>query len=264
MEGDLERGRVLGEASLSLARSLGDAEEVGRALLLLGIVAEDELDHSRSESLMREALATFRKSDNDYGVRKTLGLLGFDAIARRDYEEARSLLEEAVKLSRHAQDSRGVLTGVANLWYVFARQGRLKDALPLLRESLLVANELSDLLAVASQLEDAAGVAAQRRDCERAAIMLGGAAALLEKTGHTFEPVQHEQHEETVNILRLELEGDLLTQSWNKGQKMTPDELVAYAVAFIDSAITSARGTSSAPPRVSGRSDLLARGSWPP
>jgi tetratricopeptide (TPR) repeat protein len=236
MQGDLERAREFGEASLSLARSVEEAEDIGRALLLLGIVAEDELDHDRSESLMREALAIFRSSENQHGVRKTLGLLGFDAIARKDYQDARSLLEEAVELSRKADDSSGVLTGVANLWYVFAQQGQLKDALPLLRESVLLAYELSDFLVVTSQLEDVAAVAAELRDYELAAVMLGGAAALLETTGHAFEPVQQEQHEETVAILRLGLEGDRLARSWDRGRKMTLEELVTDAVRFIDSA----------------------------
>jgi predicted ATPase/class 3 adenylate cyclase len=236
MQGDLERAGAFAETSLSLARSVGDAEDIGHALVMLGIIAQDEKRHDSSESLLREALAVFRGCGNESEVRDTLGLLGFDAIARNDYEEARSVLEEAIDLSRETEDSWSLLRGVSNLAYVLAQQGRRKDALPLLRESLLLAHELSDLLAVACQLEDVAAVTVQLRDYERAAVIMGGAAAVLERTGHTFEPVQQAQHYETVSILRNELEAKRFAQAWDSGTKMSPGELVTYAADFIDSA----------------------------
>jgi len=236
MQSDLEQAQAFGEASLSLARSIGDLEGVGRALLILGYVASGELDYDKAESLQREALAVFRRCGNEGKVRLTLGMLGFLAIARREYDEARSVLEEALVLSRNADDAEGVLVAVANLGHVFVRQRRFEDARPPLRESVLLAHELSDVVMVASQLEDIAGLAAGQRHYERAAVMLAGASALREATGFTYDPVFQQFHEETVSILRRELEGERLRQPREQGGKMTVDELVVYALDYIDSA----------------------------
>jgi tetratricopeptide (TPR) repeat protein len=162
-------------------------------------------------------------------------MLGFLAIARGDYASARSTIEEALAMSRRAGDQRGISVNVANLGFLSAWQGRFEEALPLLRESVLLAHELLDVGGVASQLEDIAAVAAARSGCEQAAVMLGGAEVLYEATGSAFLPVQHEQHARTVSILRRELDTDQLARSWDRGRKMTPDQLVAYAVEFIDS-----------------------------
>jgi predicted ATPase len=241
-QGDLVRALSLGETSVSLAHTLEDPATLGRALVTLGIIVEDALDHERSETLLREALAVFRASGNGSEVRSTLGLLGFDAIARGDLAEAGSVLEEALALSREARDARGVLRSVGNLWYVLARQGRLGEALPLLQESVLVAHELSDLPALACQLEDVAAVAVELRRWERGAVMVGGAAAIMESTGHTFEPVQLRQHEGTVSALRRELGEDGLTASLHRGQQMSADELVTYTVEFVALALPTGAG----------------------
>jgi predicted ATPase/class 3 adenylate cyclase len=234
MQRDADQAEALGEASLSMARRIGDSEGIGRALLILGYVASDELDYDKAESLHREALAAFRESGNDGKVRVTLGMLGFDAIARRNYEEARRVLEEALVLSRDAHDSEGVLIAASNLGHVLVRQGRLEDARLPLRESVLLAHEQSDVVNVACQLEDIAGLAAGQHDCEQAAVMLGGAAELREATGFTHDPVGQEFHEEIVSNVRRDLDGDRLRRSWEQGRKMSLDELVVYALGFLD------------------------------
>ncbi len=116
-------------------------------------------------------------------------MLGFLAVARGDYPQARSAIEEALSLSRQAHDTRGILVGVSNLGHLAAQRGRFDEALPLIREALLLAHEFLDVNGVANELEVLAWVAASQRECEPAAILLGGAEALHEATESAFEPV---------------------------------------------------------------------------
>jgi tetratricopeptide (TPR) repeat protein len=235
MQGDLEPARAYGEASFSIAKEAGDLEGAGRALLVLGYIALDGSDYESAESLHRQALAAFRECGSDRRVRITLGMLGFDAIAQKDYDEARRVLEEALILSRIADDSRGVQVATANLGFALVCQGRSEEARIHLRESLLLAHETSDVVNTSLELEDIAGLAAAQEDCEAAAVLLGGAAEFLEATGFWRDPVMEELRQQTIAILREKLEGEDLRQSWERGRKMPIDELVAYAVDFVDS-----------------------------
>jgi predicted ATPase len=233
--GDLDTAELCGQEALTLAKHLGEAESVGRSLRLLGIVSGDRRGFERSESLLREALAVFDQCGNDREVTETLGMLGFLEIARGDYAQARSVIEEALALSRAVNDPIGIGINVSNLGWVLARQGRFDEALPLMRESVLWVRDVSDVNAVANQLEDVAAAAAGLGDSVSASVMLGGAELLHERTDAAFEPVGRETHEDTVARLQRELDEELLSECWERGRNMSLDELVDYAVEFIDS-----------------------------
>jgi predicted ATPase/class 3 adenylate cyclase len=233
--GDLERARELGEASLSLARRLGDLTAIGEALLALGINAGDAGDHDRSESLEREALAAFSEAGNQRLVRETLGMLGFLAIARHNFAQARAVLEEALELSREAGDVRGVLVGAGNLGHLAVRESRFEEAFPLMREALLLVHQQFDVQGVADTLEDIAAGAAAELHCEQAAVMLAGADVLREGAEAVLEPVGQALREETLSLLRRNVPEDELAAARHRGRGMTLDQIVSYAVQFIDS-----------------------------
>ncbi len=230
---DLERARELAEAALSLATRIGDSTSVGVALEILGIVSGVGGDYEEAESLMREALAVFSRNGDERNVREMLAMLGWAALARRDYPQARSVIGEALELSRQAHDSRGVFYGTGNLGHVAAREGRFAEALQLFREALLIGQQ-QDLQSEADTLEEVAAVAAAQLRCEQAAVMLGGADALREGTGAKQELVGQALREETLSILRGNLEADRLAAALERGQAMTLEQSVAYAVQFID------------------------------
>jgi predicted ATPase/class 3 adenylate cyclase len=242
-QGDLEPAREFANAALSLAKSIDDSTSVGTALAVLGTTSGVGGDYERSESLLREALAVFSHSRDERNVRETLALLGWVALARRDYAQARPVIEEALELSRRADDSRGVFYGVGNLGHVAAREGRFEEALQLLREALLIGQQ-QDIQSEMDTLQDVAAVAAAQRYYEQAAAMLGGADALREGTEAEQELVAKALREETLSILESNLEADQLTAAWERGRAMTLEQVVAYAVEFIDAkqGVAEARG----------------------
>jgi predicted ATPase/class 3 adenylate cyclase/Tfp pilus assembly protein PilF len=243
-QGDLEPAQEFADAALSLARSIDDSTSVGTALAVLGVTSGGGGDYERSESLLREALAVFSRSGDKRNVRETLALLGWVALARRDYAQARSVIEEALELSRRADDSRGVFYGVGNLGHVAAREGRFEEALQLLREALLIGQQ-QDVQSEADALQEVAAVAAAQSYYEHAAAMLGAADALREGTEAAQEFVAKALREETLSILESNLEADQLTAAWQRGRAMTLEQVVAYAVEFIDSTqdVAQARGS---------------------
>jgi hypothetical protein len=63
-------------------------------------------------------------------------------------------------------------------------------------------------------------------------MILGGSEALFEGAGGAREPVWRELHEETLSILQQGL-GDDLTGPRQQGSVLALDELVAYALQFM-------------------------------
>ena len=235
-QGDLDRARTSAEEWLALVRRVGEATDVAEALRTLGMIACDMGDYEVSEALQREALALFRRSCNDRQVRESLAMLAWVGIARRDYPKARSGYEETLTLSREAGDSRGILLAVGNLAHVALRQGQILEALDFMREAVPLAYDNFNLEYLAEVLTQVAAVAARQDQYERAAVILGGAEALFEGAGGVREPVWHELHEETVTILRHELQADGLAACRERGRSMTVEQLVADAQRFIVSA----------------------------
>jgi tetratricopeptide (TPR) repeat protein len=199
------------------------------------LVVGSRQDFERSDELQREALAVFAEMGNEEEVRESLGMLAFLAIARGDLVSARSAIEDALARSRAAADQRGIHVNVSNLGHVLARQGCFGDALEPLRESLLLGQDRLDVKGVADQLHDLAIVAAGVGSSEEAAVILGGAEALYEATGSGFEPVGSDAYEQTLSVLRGDLDDAALAEAWRRGKQMSVDDLVSYAVEFIDS-----------------------------
>ena len=121
------------------------------------------------------------------------------------------------------------MRNVSNLGHVLAREGRFHEALGPLIESVLLVYEQHDLFGLAAQLEDLAGAAAGLGRCVDAAVMLGGAEALRERTGNPVTPAFGEWREEILSRVRSELDAVRLSECWRRGSGLSADELVAYA-----------------------------------
>jgi tetratricopeptide (TPR) repeat protein len=242
MQEDLQRAQTFAGESLALARSVGDTEGIGRSLLILGFVAGAEGDHDRCESALQEAIAVFSASGNDLEATFTLHMRGYFALARRDYSEARALIGDALARSRQAGDAGGVVIGTGNLGSVAREEGRTSEALILFRESLLLAHELLDLQRVLDNLWEIAAALAAQQEHQGAAVILGGAEALRESTGSVLHGPEYEVHEETVGILRRELDAERLDRFWAEGRAMGLHQLVTCTVEMIDSVLLGLEG----------------------
>lgn len=140
-------------------------------------------------------------------------------------------------MSRDAGDVRGVVLSGGNLGHVLAHERRLDEALGLQREALLLEREHSDVPYVSNTLVEIAAIAIARSDFEAAAILVGGAAALLEATGFELDPVLRTSYEEICAVLEAEVETETLALATTRGYQMPLDELVSYAIEFTDSAV---------------------------
>ena len=234
-QGDLDAARMLAEERLELARAIGDLDAVGTALDSLGIIECYAGKFDRGEQLQREAVAVFTASGNDINLRRALGMLGFLLFARGAYAEAREVCQKALTMSRAAGDRRGIGIAASHLGNVLGHEGSFDEALLLQREALLMAEELHDAQATGAVLLDVAVLAIALQAYEAAGEMLGAVGGLAESNEFALLSIQTESFDETLQALRQQFGSDQLDRIIARGRQRRLDELVEYAVAFIDS-----------------------------
>jgi len=232
---DVDIARGLGEESLELARLTNDTDAIGVALLQLGTNEHIAGNHGRAEELEREALDVFAASGNARQVRQTLGLLGNLLYQNGKYSEAREVCEEALAKSRAAGDGRNAALAATNLGQVLAHEGDIEEALRLQREALLLAHELLDLQLVVGALLDIGALAVSRGDHGSAGVLLTALAALAESMEFALASADADFFEEMLKEVHENLDRRVLDEAVDKGRRLSLEDLVAYAVEFIDS-----------------------------
>ncbi|HEY5428324.1 MAG TPA: tetratricopeptide repeat protein [Solirubrobacteraceae bacterium] len=227
--------RDLHEQSREIWESLGDAEGVASAQNYLGFVAwlSGELD--RTDPLCLEALAEFRRSGNLRDVAVTLISLGASAVYRGESDLAAERLGEALAISRRLGFQEGVAWSLHEL-AILARRRRRPTGEPelMLRDALLVHQQLGDRWRMASVLEEIAGSALVRRDASSAVRLFACAQALRERIDTPVPPAEAPDREAALARLGRQLTPAAFHSAWTEGSGLALDRAVADAVAAID------------------------------
>src|SRR5207249_7776045 len=134
------------------------------------------------------SMALFRELGDKQGITIALSIFGAIAHAQGDNGRALALLEECLALQREIGGKWGMATAHNRLGMVTHVQGDDGRALAFYAESLTLCRELEDKYSLAECFEGLAGVAVAQQQLERAARLLGAAAALREAIGAPLSP----------------------------------------------------------------------------
>jgi predicted ATPase len=221
-QGDTGEAERCYEASLAVARQIGDADLVIRALLglgrlamerrdlptararfrdaeararreglmfqvdlvrLLGLVALEEGDYAPARAYFEQVLTHARERDFQHGIAMGLSGLGHVAHAEGDPVRARELYEQGLAAQRQFGDRRAIALVLANLGLVAVDLADRAAARGRLTEALTIGRQLGDRSATALALEGFAGLAAAEADPARAALLERAARDLRERGG---------------------------------------------------------------------------------
>lgn len=237
--GEHAAARALGEEALALARDLGYEDGIAHAIFILGRVRYHEGDLARARALGEESLALFRKLARRRPAVAALCVLGGIAAAEGDLGRAVAHLEEGLALARESGDKRAIAALLTGLGDVALRAGDVAAARARIEESIGLLGELggrAPLLAVA--LERLAAIAFEQREPERAARLLGAAAALRHALGAPIPPIERGEHERLVAAARDAM-----------GEAPFRAALEAGHALGVEEAIAAAIGRAAPPPR---------------
>ena len=262
-----EESRSLHRRSLEIWKELDDHEGVAASEGYLAFVAWLDGDFAAAQSAGRRALAEFRASGNLRETAVTLVNLGASSTYAGDLDAAQSDLEEALRISRRLGFQEGVAWSLHEL-AVLARVSRRTEADPpsMLRDALLVHEQLGDRWRIASVLEEIAGFALEREDDHLAARLLGCAEALREQIGAPIPPVELADREAAMARLRRRLGTAGFAGAWAEGQREALGQAIDDAEAALErgqDGVQTGVGRGLAPvltPREMAVLELLSQG----
>ncbi|GCE75505.1 hypothetical protein CBZ_05610 [Cellulomonas biazotea] len=216
--------------AMAAAEALGDGSLQGLVLAGSARVALST-DVAEAVRLLRQALVvTEDLDDGDPGRSSSLHVLGVALQMSGDLEGAREVMSARLATGRASGDPSIVWVESANLSMVERRLGHLERAEELSRLALQVVAVRGDEMPVAWVVNGLAAATAASGRTERAATLLGFAAAMLERAGGAWPPDEREQHEETLAGVRAVLHPDVLDAALARGAGLSAEDGVAYAL----------------------------------
>ncbi|GAB3004181.1 BTAD domain-containing putative transcriptional regulator [Saccharothrix stipae] len=181
--GDYDRAARLHREGLRIAEELGLSTEVSDKLSALGRIALLTGDHEQADEL--HECAREQAVAQGYTVGEEFAELGLALGARRQgrFDQAEALLRKWLVYDRRLESDIAVALIVAELGFIAEQRGDADAARALHLEGLAAARKAADPRSVALAFEGLAGAEALSGDHERAARLLGAAAALRERVG---------------------------------------------------------------------------------
>jgi tetratricopeptide (TPR) repeat protein len=269
-EGDAAKARDLLEECVGFFRGRGDPWTLAWSLISLGLASRDQLDYALARVQIEEAVALWRKQGDLWGLGESLHHLGLVAYRQGDYETAHALVEEAFSCRRQLTDKQGIAYSLHTLGVITLAQGDLERAKPLLDQGLTLFREVGDRsgtalslqyqglfahlqgddvraqsileegLSLASQtgprwvnsnyLLWLAGISSGHHRPERAVRLASAAKAQLDAGSSFWDAFESRFYHEIIARARDSLGEQALERARDRGQAMTPEQAIEYAL----------------------------------
>jgi predicted ATPase/DNA-binding CsgD family transcriptional regulator len=228
IQGEFARAVGLQEASVALARELGDGRVLADALGWRGVTAINEGRHDLGEQLVEQAGSLAREADVPFWHAFGLAVLAAIAAHRRDdYARAASLIEASNVVCQAGRMAWPTTYGLIVAGAVAADRGDLDRADALGREGLRRTWSIGDRRLFAMALAGFARTVVARGDPARGARLCGAVDALRDATGVILTPYGQSNYERTLAAARVGLGDAAVAAARAAGRAMQPQEVLA-------------------------------------
>ena len=239
--------------ALETWRRVGDRWGLATTLRLAADAAYIDGDFDRAAELYEECVALFRELGFAAGTAWALLGQGDFERVRNRYVSAEALFKEAVRLFHEAGDDRSVARAKRGLANVLLSQIELVPAAVLLRESMVSCLDRADMDGLLACAAACARVAVALDDARGAAQLLGASTA----RGGSRAPADDEEIQRTREASRRQLGDEQFTLAWEVGLELSSTRVEALCRAILGDAASAT--TSSGPVARSEASGLTAR-----
>ena len=182
---------------------------------------------------MDESLGRFRELGDEHYTLLATDNLAWICKELGDRERARTLHEDVVRRARATANERMEASALGGLASIICDEGRVKDALAMLNESLRIWYELGERHMVARDLLRFARVLALEGRAGTAARLLSSSEVLHEEIG-VSEAWLPADIQGTLTTIRTQLDEAALAEAWDQGRALTVDEAVALALDSVE------------------------------
>jgi tetratricopeptide (TPR) repeat protein len=227
---DFERATAYAKESLKLHRELGNLSEIATVLVQQARSAIMRGDFSSLIPWLEESLTISRQIGNQGTESEALMALGELSYWQGDYRRAILQFKETILLSEKAGNYFQSLWAHVRIPYVLLRQGDFPLAYALFAESIHNTHKAGLTIALVFAVEGIASLSVAQNHPERAAQLFAWADAMREKIGDQRPPIEQASVERDLEVLRSQLNDSDFARLTAKGQRLTVEEAVAFAL----------------------------------
>jgi predicted ATPase/DNA-binding SARP family transcriptional activator len=227
--GNVATGSLLAEEALELHRELQDDWGTAFSLLMFAYGIGQEGDWPRAQQLFGESVQRFRGLGDEYYELRAARAHAWSYYEAGDLERARELYEDILPRARATHHEFVEAIALSMLADIAVDEGRVADAVSMLKESQRILCELDDLLLIAAGVGRFASVLALAGRAAIAAQVLSSSTALMEEIG-ARPPWFAGISRKTLAVIHTQLDDAAFAEAWEQGLGMTADEAVALAL----------------------------------
>ena len=228
--GDAASARALFERALSIYRSLGDKRGIRSATSALGKMAYRAGDYASARALLEQSLSLARNQRDTFATEGALCALGELARLEGDYARAGALYTEALHLDREMLGTYRQPEVLCNLGYVALHERDYARARALFQESLALNRQGGLAAGILPCVTGCAGLVGATGQPQAAARLLGAVESSLRALGLVMDAPERMEYDRIVEAARAQLDEATFQAAWAKGQAMTLEQAVVYAL----------------------------------
>lgn len=242
-KGDDRLSQPLADASVQLARELGDEDLLAYVVRGAGLVHHARHELTAAEALYSEALALLKDSSNQRLASEVKNSLGLLAVERGDPASALEMLTECVGYSRGAGDHPSEAQYLESLANAQLAEKDIDAAASSWADALSIFRDLNDAYGTIWCLGGLALVAGARGDFDRGLRLASAVDHLSAEWSLTAGPFRRDQLAALVAQARAKLNDQRRQAAWNEGQAMSMPAAIEYAFGAAAPAMRSSAGT---------------------
>jgi tetratricopeptide (TPR) repeat protein len=190
-----------------------------------------EADWMRAQRLFEESLRLFGELGDQHYTLDSTRKLAWTYEGLGDGERARAIHEENLLRAREARNQWMVALTLGTLARYAIHDGRIEDAVSLLKESHRINRDLGAPSVTVKDLRIFARVLAEKGTAAAAARILSCAEARAQEMGFIPDPFVERFDEETMSTIRMQLDEAALADAWEQGRALTLEEAAELALA---------------------------------
>jgi len=233
-QGNYRYATTILEEALAFARGSGNKFLVARGLNYLGEVAAAQGDYKKAVERYEEEVAMGQQIGNTMPIAWGNCGLGKVNWAQGIYEPAAKRFEEALAVSQQAEEKFGTLLALTGLGRVAQSQGDYISAHALYTDGIMIFRERVpsswEIEGMAYLLESLATLAAAENRIKGSVRLFGAAETLAPSIRLQMSVAARAEHDQAVATACAALGEEAFMKLWEEGQKMTLDEVIAYAL----------------------------------
>ncbi len=230
-QGDFATSIAAFEECAIVCRDLGDQRLLAQTLIDVGTTLRDQDELAPAAQALNEAMSASRLVGEPTLLGSALFQSGLLARQMGDLEHAESLLTELLTSLPDAQ-THGTIRGAVlyNLGLVAEDRGQLARARDLYGQGITLLRRGEYFWLLPFVLEGYATLEWHHGNAERALIFAGAAVAVRERNGNPIPPAMKPRLDAAVAPARAQLGEPAASAAWEKGQAMSLDRAIAYAL----------------------------------